>query len=63
LGQRGNAESAPKLQPLLDDSHNVVRDFASASVIRIAGRSGAAGQPSAGPVAPVTSKKAKKAHP
>jgi hypothetical protein len=25
-----------------DDSHNVVRDFASASVIRIAGRSGAA---------------------
>lgn len=63
LGQRGNTESILKLRPLLEDPHNLVRDFASAAIIRIAGRDGSAGQPAAGPVAPVTSKKSENANP
>jgi HEAT repeat protein len=57
LGQRGNSGSIPKLQGLLDDPHNIVRDFAAASLIRIADRNGEAGNPLDGPVGPVSSKK------
>jgi len=58
LGQRGNSGSISKLQTLLADPHNIVRDFASASIIRILDRNGEAGKPLDGPVAPVSSKKA-----
>jgi HEAT repeat protein len=58
LGQRGNAASISKLQPLLDDSHNVVRDFASAAIVRITARDGAEGQVPLAPVGPISSKKA-----
>ncbi len=57
LGQRGNSGSIRKLQVLLDDPHNIVRDFASASIIRIVDRNGDAGNPLDGPVGPVSSKK------
>jgi HEAT repeat protein len=57
LGQRGNSGSIPKLQALLDDPHNIVRDFASASIVRIVDRNGDAGNPPDGPVGPVSSKK------
>jgi HEAT repeat protein len=57
LGQRGNSGSIPKLQALLDDPHNIVRDFASASIVRIMDRNGDAGSPLDGPVGPVSSKK------
>lgn len=57
LGQRGNAESVTKLRPLLDDPHTIVRDFAAASIVRINDRSGAPGEPSSGPVNPITTKK------
>jgi len=63
LGQRGNAESVSKLRPMLDDPHNLVRDFAAASIIRINDRGGASGEPSSGPVNPVTSKKDERAKP
>jgi HEAT repeat protein len=63
LAERGNAGSIAKLQPLLDDQHNVVRDMAAAAIIRINDRAGSEGQPVEGPVNPVTSKKAEKAHP
>lgn len=60
LGQRGNAGSIAKLQPLLNDPHNIVRDIAAASIIRITDRGGAAGEPAEGSVDPVTSKKTEK---
>ena len=50
LGQRGSAKSIPPLQPLLDDTHNLVRDIAAASIIRIEDRGGAVGRPVIGPV-------------
>ena len=48
LGQRGNAGSIPKLQPLLKDPHPLVRDFAAAAIIRILDRNGEAGSPAPG---------------
>jgi HEAT repeat protein len=45
LGQRGNSGSISKLQPLLSDSHNYVRDMAAAAMIRIEDRNGEAGAP------------------
>ncbi len=38
LGDRGTAESIPKLQPLLNDPHERVKTMAAASIIRIADR-------------------------
>ena len=35
LGQRGNAETIPKLEELLDDDHTAVRAMAAASIIRL----------------------------
>jgi len=35
LGERGNAASIPKLQPLLQDDHNSVRTMAAAAIIRL----------------------------
>jgi HEAT repeat protein len=35
LGERGNAGSVAKLEPLLRDSHNSVRTMAAASIIRL----------------------------
>lgn len=57
LGQRGNESSIDKLEPLLNDRHNAVRDMAAASIIRIMDRGGTAGAPATGPVIPITSKK------
>ncbi len=57
LGQRGNAESVTKLRPLLDDPHTIVRDFAAASIVRINDRGAVPGEPSSGPVNPITTKK------
>ncbi len=51
LGDRGNAESIGKLRPLLSDEHNLVRDMAAASIVRITGRDGSAGPVSLAPVA------------
>lgn len=48
LGQRGNSASIAKLQPLLAESHNYVRDMAAAAVIRIENRNGQAGDPPEG---------------
>jgi hypothetical protein len=48
LGQRGNAGSIVKLQPLLVNDHNFVRDIAAAAIIRIQDRDGAAGEPEEG---------------
>jgi HEAT repeat protein len=42
VGLRGNAESIPKLQPLLKDDHNAVRCMAAASLIRLASNHGPA---------------------
>ncbi len=39
LGERGNAGSIGKLEPLLHDNHDKVRAMAAASIIRLAGRS------------------------
>lgn len=61
LGQRGNQGSVATLDPLLNDPHNVVRDMAAASIIRILDRGGVAGEPANGPVHPITSRKAEKA--
>jgi len=61
LGERGNLASISKLQPLLKDDHNVVRDMSAAAIICINDRGGAAGEPADGPIDPVTSKKAEKA--
>lgn len=58
LGDRGNAESVPKLEAMLGDSHNIVRDMASVAMIRIAARNGEAGHVTPGPV--VTSEPVKK---
>jgi HEAT repeat protein len=38
LGERGNAESIGKLEPLLRDEHTIVRSMAAASIIRLNGR-------------------------
>ncbi len=58
LGERGNAGSIEKLRPLFEDKHNIVRDMAAASVLRILARGGETGQVSAGPVIqPKTDKK------
>jgi len=58
LGERGNAASIEKLRPLFQDKHNIVRDMAAASVLRILARGGEAGQVSPGPVIqPKTDKK------
>jgi len=48
LGQRGNSGSIARLQPLLAESHNYVRDMAAAAVIRIEARDGEDGSPSDG---------------
>lgn len=58
LGERGNAGSIEKLRPLFQDKHNIVRDMAAASVLRILARGGEAGQVAPGPVIqPKTDKK------
>ncbi len=58
LGDRGNAGSIPKLDKLLDDQHNIVRDMAAVSILRILSRDGAAGAMAPGPVEqPKTDKK------
>jgi HEAT repeat protein len=58
LGERGNAGSIAKLEPLLADDHNIVRDMAAVSILRIDARNGAAGDVAPGAVAPPqTSKK------
>lgn len=58
LGDRGNGGSIEKLDPLLMDSHNILRDMAAVSILRIQARNGAAGEVPAGPViAPQTTKK------
>jgi HEAT repeat protein len=50
LGERGNAGSIDKLEGLYWDKHNVVRDMAAASILRILARGGEAGAISPGPV-------------
>lgn len=57
LGERGNSGSIEKLQPLLQDQHNIVRDMASASILRIIARNGAAGEISPTPVSPPNTSK------
>lgn len=58
LGERGNAGSVVKLESLLSDDHNIVRDMAAVSILRINARDGAAGDVATGPVTPPrTSKK------
>jgi HEAT repeat protein len=42
LGERGNAESVPKLQGLLDDSHTSVRVMSAAAILRIQSRGSSA---------------------
>jgi len=48
LGQRGNTESIAKLQPLLSEDNNLLRDMAAAAVIRIQERKGVSGTPADG---------------
>jgi HEAT repeat protein len=50
LGDRGNAGSIQKLDGLLDDKHNMVRDMAAVSILRILDRDGATGAVAPGPV-------------
>jgi HEAT repeat protein len=50
LGQRGNTESAMKMQPLLNESHTLVRYMAAASILRIHERDGVAGEVSTTPL-------------
>jgi len=57
LGERGNAQSVPRLQPLLTDQHRYVRAMAAAAIIRICDRNGARGEVSQDPVTPATPKK------
>jgi HEAT repeat protein len=58
LGDRGNAESIQKLDKLLDDQHNIVRDMAAVSILRILDRDGEEGAIAPGPVQqPKTDKK------
>jgi HEAT repeat protein len=58
LGDRGDSGSIAKLDKLLDDQHNIVRDMAAVSILRIIDRGGEAGAISAGPVQqPKTDKK------
>lgn len=57
LGARGNAGSIDRLEPLLNDEHTQLRVMAAASIIRILGRDGQAGDVAAGPVVPITPRK------
>ncbi|HKD08173.1 MAG TPA: HEAT repeat domain-containing protein [Bryobacteraceae bacterium] len=58
LGERGNADSVPKLQALLSDPHSLVRDMAAAAIIRISGRNGESGDvPACAPTPQATKKK------
>jgi HEAT repeat protein len=57
LGDRGNADSVPKLRALLSDSHSFVRDMAAAAIIRISDRNGESGD---APVCAPTPQAAKK---
>lgn len=50
LGDRGDSGSIQKLDPLLDDQHNIVRDMAAVSILRILDRDGAPGAIAPGPV-------------
>jgi len=50
LGERGNAGSLEKLAPLLGDKHNIVRDMAATSMLRILSRDGEPGKVAPGPV-------------
>lgn len=50
VGDRGNMESIAKLEPMLTDSRNIVRDMAAASILRILARGGNAGEVSTTPV-------------
>ncbi|HVV46550.1 MAG TPA: HEAT repeat domain-containing protein [Bryobacteraceae bacterium] len=52
LGERGDADSIPKLEALWLDSENIVRDMAAASILRILSRDGEAGIVQPGPVDP-----------
>jgi HEAT repeat protein len=56
LGERGNSGSIAKLEPLLRDDHNMIRDMAAASIIRIKDRDGVAGEVSSAPVVQPMSK-------
>ncbi len=57
LGERGNADSVPKLQALLSDSHSLVRDMAAAAIIKISDRNGESGDVPVCAPAPQTAKK------
>jgi HEAT repeat protein len=58
LGDRGAAGSLEKLAPLLNDKHNIIRDMAATSMLRIASRHGEAGDIAPGSVEqPRTDKK------
>jgi HEAT repeat protein len=58
LGDRGNSGSIQKLDKLLDDQHNIVRDMAAVSILRILDRDGEPGAIAPGPVQqPKTDKK------
>jgi len=59
LGERGNFASVAKLEPLLSDDHNIVRDMAAVSILRIDARHGAAGDVPSGPVIPPQTNKKK----
>lgn len=58
LGERGNSASIQRLQALWLDKHNMVRDMAAASILRILARNGEPGEVSQGSVVqPKTDKK------
>jgi HEAT repeat protein len=58
LGDRGNAGSIEKLEALYEDKHNIVRDMAAVSVLRILDRNGQPGIMPSGPVdQPITKRK------
>jgi HEAT repeat protein len=50
LGERGSSGSVEKLALLLQDKHNIVRDMAATSMLRIMGRNGEPGKIAPGPV-------------
>jgi HEAT repeat protein len=57
LGDRGNSGSIQKLNKLLDDQHNIVRDMAAVSILRILDRDGEPGVVHPGPVEQPKTKK------
>jgi HEAT repeat protein len=57
LGDRGRTTAIAKLEPLLTDSHNLVRDMAAASIIRVLNRGGRAGPVPSSPAAPAAAAK------